>query len=101
MHSLFFCPICSSALIRESGRYTCPNGHSFDLAREGYVNLLPPNRRHSKAPGDDREMAAARTRFLDGGWYSPLREALCALIRPLSPAAKKVRDYIVENYATP
>jgi len=87
MTSLFTCPICGGPLSPSPGRYACPGGHSFDLAREGYVNLLPANRRHSKAPGDDREMAAARTRFLDGGWYSPLREALCALIRPLSPAA--------------
>ena len=85
MHSLFFCPICSSALIRESGRYTCPNGHSFDLAREGYVNLLPANRQHSKAPGDDREMAAARSRFLEGGWYAPLREELCSLVEKYAP----------------
>lgn len=79
MDSLFVCPICGKALGREAGRYTCGGGHSFDMAKEGYVNLLPANRQHSKAPGDDKEMAAARTRFLEGGWYSPLRETLCRL----------------------
>ncbi len=85
MTSLFVCPICGEALAREEGRYGCPAGHSFDVAREGYVNLLPPNRQHSKAPGDDREMAAARSRFLDGGWYGPLRQALCTLAEKYAP----------------
>ena len=85
MASLFICPICALALTREANRYTCPAGHSFDLAREGYVNLLPPNRQHSKAPGDDKEMTAARTRFLEGGWYSPLRDALCSLVEQHAP----------------
>jgi len=67
MSSLFSCPICGRPLTHEGSRYVCPQNHSFDLSREGYVNLLPANRRHSKEPGDDKAMAAARTRFLDGG----------------------------------
>lgn len=85
MESLFCCPICGGALVREPGRYLCPRGHSFDVAREGYVNLLPANRQHSKEPGDDREMAAARSRFLEGGWYAPLREELCSLVEKYAP----------------
>ncbi len=84
MESLFCCPVCGGALTRRKGRYLCAAGHSFDIAREGYVNLLPANQQHSKAPGDDREMAAARTRFLEGGWYGPLREKLCRLIEELA-----------------
>ena len=80
MESLFACPNCGRPLEREANGYACPAGHRFDLAREGYVNLLPANFQHSKAPGDDKEMARARTRFLDGGWYSPLRERLCRLL---------------------
>ena len=92
MESLFCCPICGKGLGREPGRYSCPRGHSFDLAKEGYVNLLPANRQHSKAPGDDREMAAARTRFLEGGWYGPLRETLCALVEKYVPQAPALLD---------
>ncbi len=77
--SLFRCPICSAPLTREGNAYRCPNRHSYDVAREGYVHLLPANKKHSANPGDDKEMAAARTRFLGGGWYAPLRDALCAL----------------------
>ena len=79
MLSLFRCPVCGGALERGERGYTCPSGHGFDLAKEGYVNLLPANQMHSKTPGDDKEMAAARTRFLDGGWYQPLRDMLCKL----------------------
>ena len=47
MRSLFICPVCAAALQREERRYICPAGHSFDLAREGYVHLLPANRMRS------------------------------------------------------
>ena len=77
--SLFTCPICAAPLTREDRIYRCPNRHSYDVAREGYVHLLPANKKHSANPGDDKEMAAARTRFLDGGWYAPLRDELCRL----------------------
>ena len=81
MKSLFVCPICSAPLERGERAYACPGGHSFDIAREGYVHLLPANRKHAKNPGDDKGMAAARSRFLSRGYYAPLRDALCALAR--------------------
>ena len=90
--SLFRCPLCAAPLTRGGKTYTCPNGHSFDRAREGYVHLLPANRKHAKAPGDDKEMAAARNRFLSGGWYAPLREALCRLALAHAPAGAAVLD---------
>lgn len=77
--SLFLCPICGAPLSRNERAYRCPSGHSYDISREGYVHLLPANRMHSKSPGDDKGMAAARNRFLSGGYYAPLREALCHL----------------------
>ena len=43
------------------------------------MHLLPANRKHARDPGDDRDMAAARNRFLSGGWYAPLRRTLCEL----------------------
>ena len=77
--SLFCCPICGGALTRGEKSYLCPIGHCYDIAREGYVHLLPANQKHSKDPGDDRAMVAGRTRFLDGGYYAPLRDVLCRL----------------------
>ncbi len=77
--SLFRCPHCASPLNREARSYTCPNGHCFDIAKEGYVHLLPANQKHSKSPGDDKGMVTARNQFLSRDYYAPLREALCAL----------------------
>jgi 23S rRNA (guanine745-N1)-methyltransferase len=77
--SLFTCPICAAPLERTDKTYHCPNRHSYDISREGYVHLLPANKKHSANPGDDKDMAAARTRFLDGGWYAPLMDSLCRL----------------------
>ena len=50
----------------------------IDIASAGYVHLLPANKKHSLIPGDDKQMAAARNRFLRGGWYLPLRDAIAA-----------------------
>lgn len=79
-NSIFRCPVCAGGLQRCDRRYVCANGHSFDRAREGYVYLLPANQKHSKAPGDDKKMVAARTRFLSGDRYAPLRDTLAELI---------------------
>jgi 23S rRNA (guanine745-N1)-methyltransferase len=79
-------------LTREARSLCCPAGHSYDLAKEGYVNLLSANHRHSASPGDDREMVAARTRFLDGGWYAPLRERLCGLAEQVCGAGPVLLD---------
>lgn len=75
--SLFRCPVCGGPLGREEQVCRCPAGHSYDIAREGYTYLLPPNRKHSSAPGDDREMARARREFLSKGYYEPLLNTLC------------------------
>lgn len=80
MKSLFCCPLCGAALEREERRWLCPAGHSFDRAAAGYVHLLPANKKHSKDPGDDKAMVAARSAFLDKGYYAPLRDALCQAV---------------------
>lgn len=79
MNSLFRCPLCSAPLERGERTYTCPNGHNYDRAAEGYTHLLPANQKNSKNPGDDKQMVAARCAFLDQGYYAPLRSALAEL----------------------
>ena len=79
--SLFRCPVCGEALSREERVLRCKAGHSYDIAKEGYVYLLPPNQKHSAAPGDDKGMAMARRDFLSKGYYAPLLDALCREIR--------------------
>ncbi len=80
MKSLFRCPLCGAPLEREPARWLCPNRHSFDRAAAGYVHLLPANQKHSKDPGDDKAMVAARSAFLEKGYYAPLQEALCRAV---------------------
>ena len=77
--SLFRCPNCAAPLIRGEGAYRCERGHSFDISAAGYTHLLVANQKNSKNPGDDKAMVAARTAFLDAGYYAPLRDALCAV----------------------
>lgn len=84
--SLFLCPICRRSLMREETRYRCENGHSYDIASAGYVHLLPANQKHSLVPGDDKQMAAARNRFLNGAWYQPLREAIARIALEVMPS---------------
>ena len=48
------CPVCGAELNRLDNRFVCPRGHSFDIARQGYVNLLPVQQKHSRLPGDTR-----------------------------------------------
>lgn len=74
------CPICGAPLCMERMAWHCPAGHSFDVARQGYVNLLTVGQKHSLHPGDTREMVAARRAFLNAGFYAPVAEAVCDAI---------------------
>jgi 23S rRNA (guanine745-N1)-methyltransferase len=62
---------CHKALVRECTRLICPQGHSFDVARSGYINLLQPQDRRSRQPGDATAAVAARRRLHDHGVTQP------------------------------
>lgn len=83
--SIFLCPVCRNPLIQDEKRYFCSYGHSFDIASAGYVHLLPANQKNSLLPGDDKNMAAARNRFLNGGWYCALRDAIASCVTSYLP----------------
>ena len=74
--SLFCCPNCMAPLSRQQNRMVCPAGHSFDMARSGYVNLLLSQQISQKHHGDDKRMVCARSAFLAGGYYDPMRQEL-------------------------
>ena len=90
--SLFRCPVCGGPLERGEHTYRCEKGHSYDIAREGYTYLLPPNQKHSAAPGDDKGMAAARREFLSKGYYKPLLDTLCREILARAGDAPAILD---------
>ncbi|HEY3608197.1 MAG TPA: rRNA (guanine-N1)-methyltransferase [Pseudonocardiaceae bacterium] len=63
---VLLCPVCREMLTRAGGTLACPAGHAFDIARQGYVNLL------GRADGDTAAMVADRSAFLAAGHYTPL-----------------------------
>lgn len=69
------CPVCRQPLLEEERALRCPQGHAFDVAREGYVNLLRL-RKQPKFLGDSKEMLRARRAFLQSGHYAPIVRAL-------------------------
>lgn len=58
---------CDLPLARQTGRLCCPRGHSYDVARSGYINLLQPKDRRSLSAGDARDVVAARGRLIEAG----------------------------------
>ena len=73
------CPVCREKLTLNNKSYICPKGHCFDLAKSGYVNLLPPSA-GGKRHGDDKLMVKARTRFLDRGFYNKLSDSIAQCV---------------------
>lgn len=80
--SIFVCPVCGGVLDIAGNSYICPERHSFDKAKSGYVNLLLSKNIGKTVHGDNKLMVQARRRFLDKGYYSPLRNALCDMVLP-------------------
>lgn len=70
------CPVCDDSLSPAGNMYSCANGHPFNIAKEGYINLLLSHQRKSKNPGDDPDMVMARRRFFDSGAYAPLSDLI-------------------------
>ncbi|HCA5050080.1 TPA: methyltransferase domain-containing protein [Acinetobacter baumannii] len=84
------CPVCRQRLELVSKTWRCEQGHSYDIAKQGYVNLHVVQHKHSKNPGDTPESIDARRAFLQGGYYQPLQQAVVHLLKDLK--AKMVLD---------
>ena len=80
------CPICAAPLRQTDKTFRCDAGHSFDMARQGYVNLLPVQNKRSLNPGDTREQVLSRRAFLEAGFYAPIAQVLCAAAKDLNCA---------------
>ncbi len=90
MSELLMCPICREALHLAGKTWQCENRHSYDQAKQGYVNLHVVQHKHSKNPGDTPDAVAARRRFLQSGSYQPLQQAVSELLQSIS--AKTLLD---------
>lgn len=76
----FSCPVCGELLVKENGTMRCRNGHCFDIAKQGYVNLLQSQKSSSKRHGDDKLMVKSRSDFLNKGYYDILAENIVKLV---------------------
>ncbi|WP_139113941.1 putative RNA methyltransferase [Acinetobacter seifertii] len=81
------CPVCRQRLELVSKTWRCDQGHSYDIAKQGYVNLHVVQHKHSKNPGDTPESVDARRAFLQGGYYQPLQQAMVDLLKQLKANA--------------
>lgn len=88
------CPVCKTDLLREEKRFVCSAGHSFDVARQGYVNLLLSSQMPSKSPGDSAKMIADRRAFLETGNYQPLRDLVIARLRALQDSLDRSQQVL-------
>ncbi|MDE0929510.1 MAG: methyltransferase domain-containing protein [Halioglobus sp.] len=79
---LLTCPLDHHALQLDADCLRCADGHAFDIARQGYVNLLGAADKRSRDPGDGKEMVAARRDFLNDGHYQPVADKLANLVKP-------------------
>ena len=79
-HNILICPVCGGALRMGDKSAACAKGHSFDRAKEGYVNLLRTSKRGDRL-GDDKASARSRQEFLNRGYYALLRDTLTTLLR--------------------
>ena len=75
----YSCPLCDRSLTLYERSYRCDNNHSFDIAKEGYVNLMPVQHKRSKDPGDNKEMMQARSHFLENNYYQPMQKKVAQL----------------------
>ena len=86
------CPLCSQTLQLEGQSWRCSANHVFDCAKEGYVNLLPVQKKNSKDPGDNKPMILARRAFLTKGYYQRLSDRVNELANQFAPHSSSGLD---------
>lgn len=80
MKFIYKCPVCNNKLELVEKSFICDQKHTYDISKEGYVNLLLANQKNSKNPGDSKEMADGRQYFLDKGYYDLLSDEINKIV---------------------
>lgn len=86
------CPICREPLLQSGGSLVCSRRHTYDIARQGYVNLLPVQQKHSLVPGDTHEMLTARRAFLNREHYAQICNDVTSAIDKYSNCCGTIID---------
>lgn len=89
---LLVCPVCGTSLERVDKSLKCAAGHTFDIAKAGYVNLLPPGKEKNARTGDEKEMVKAREEFLSLGHYALIADTLAGLVAEHTAGPYRVCD---------
>ncbi len=82
---MLICPLCNEPFSNTEKTVSCINNHTFDRAKQGYLNLLPVQHKNSRAPGDNLEMVLARREFLSANHYAPLAERFAMIVQQKNP----------------
>ncbi|GAB1079831.1 MAG: 23S rRNA (guanine(745)-N(1))-methyltransferase [Shewanella algae] len=88
----YICPLCRSELVQDGKQWRCGQNHSFDQAKEGYVNLLPVQKKNSRDPGDNKQMMQARRAFLNAGYYQALSDRVNELAQEYGKGQPEILD---------
>jgi 23S rRNA (guanine745-N1)-methyltransferase len=91
-HWLLRCPLCKSGFTDAAGALVCRSGHSFDLAREGYVNLLSGRRRRPAAGGDSPLQLGNRAEFLEAGHLDTVAAMVAAHVEEVPHLSRHILD---------
>lgn len=90
--NFYKCPLCQDKLLLVEKTWKCTANHCFDVAKEGYVNLLPVNKKRSKEPGDNKAMLQSRRTFLNQGYYTLLANKLLEVFNSCEEKQLNVLD---------
>lgn len=89
---LLICPHCGIDLRENGGSLVCSNGHTSNIARQGYVSLL--GKYAGTHTADSAEMVAARERVLGSGLFDPVSRAIAEKVA--RPGLEEVDGAIVD-----
>lgn len=95
-NSILTCPVCAETLHAYEKTYACANKHTFDRAKQGYVNLLLSNQKKTLQPGDNKEMVKSRLDFLKRDYYQPIVTALNSAISQKLTALNMTSPHIAD-----
>lgn len=95
MTAILQCPVCRNLLLLSADGYQCSHMHTFDAARQGYVNFHLSHKKHSKKPGDSPDMVRSRRRFLDRGLYDKVSEGINEAVVAVLPEAGRGSSFTI------